>query len=140
MALTDAAKDAIHLRRVLSFIDEKFDLDKPTKIYEDNQGTIALAYSDGKTQARTKHIDIRMHFVRDYISEGIIDVQWVPTDAQKADFFTKPLAGPKHEEMRNLNMSCDMAPAGYNRKMTPREHEAYEQTGHAPGEPSNERN
>ena len=134
IALTDAAKDAIHLRRVLSFIDNEFDLDVPTKIYEDNQGTIALAYSDGKTQARTKHIDIRMHFVRDYISEGIIDVQWVPTDAQRADFFTKPLAGPKHEKMRNLNMSCDLAPAGYNRKMSPEESEAYEQTGYAPGE------
>jgi len=140
VALTDAAKDAIHLRRVLSFIDDKFDLDTPTKIYEDNQGTIALAYSDGKTQARTKHIDIRMHFIRDYISEGIIEVQWVPTDAQKADFFTKPLAGPKHEEMRNLNMSCDMAPAGYNRKMTPKENEAYEQTGYAPGELRTKRN
>ena len=75
-----------------------------------------------------------MHFVRDYISEGIIDVQWVPTDAQRADFFTKPLAGPKHEKMRNLNMSCDLAPAGYNRKMSPEESEAYEQTGYAPGE------
>ena len=81
-----------------------------------------------------------MHFIRDYISEGIIEVQWVPTDAQKADFFTKPLAGPKHEEMRNLNMSCDMAPAGYNRKMTPKENEAYEQTGYAPGEPRTKRN
>ena len=50
------------------------------------------------------------------------------------------ISGPKHEEMRNLNMSCDMAPAGYNRKMTPSEHQVYDQTGHAPGEPSAKQN
>jgi hypothetical protein len=118
VALTDAAKEAIHLRRVVGFIDKDFNPDVPTTIFEDNQGTIALAYSDGKTQARTKHIDIRMHFIRDYVREGIIDVQWVATDMQKADFYTKPLAGPKHEFMRNLNMSCDLAPPEYHRKMT----------------------
>ena len=134
VALTDAAKEAIHLRRIVAFIDKDFNPDVPTTIFEDNQGTIALAYSDGKTQARTKHIDIRMHFVRDYVREGTIDIQWVATDMQKADFYTKPLAGPKHEFMRNLNMSCDLAPSEYNRKMTPAEDKLHQQTGLAPGE------
>jgi len=134
VALTEAAKEAIHLRRVIGFIDEDFNPDVPTTIFEDNQGTIALAYSDGKTQARTKHIDIRMHFIRDYVREGVIDVQWVATDMQKADFYTKPLAGPKHEFMRNLNMSCDLAPSEYNRKMTSEEDQLHQQTGLAPGE------
>ena len=115
-------------------MDTHFDLDVPTTIFEDNQGTIALAYSDGKTQARTKHIDIRMHFIRDYIKEGVIDVQWVATDAQRADFYTKPLAGPKFEKMRNLNMSCDSAPDEYNRKMTPHESEVHERTSITPKE------
>ena len=110
VALTDAAKETIHLRRILNFLDKDFDPNVPTKIYEDNQGTIALAYSDGKTQARTKHIDIRMHFIREYISQGIIEIDWVDTNNQKADFFTKPLSGPKHERMRHMNMNCDAAP------------------------------
>ena len=75
-----------------------------------------------------------MHFVRDYVREGTIDIQWVATDMQKADFYTKPLAGPKHEFMRNLNMSCDLAPSEYNRKMTPDEDKLHQQTGLAPGE------
>ena len=36
--------------------------------------------------------------------------------------------------MRNLNMSCDLAPSEYNRKMTSSENELYQQTGVAPGE------
>jgi len=110
VALTDAAKETIHLRRIINFLDKDFDPNVPTKIHEDNQGTIALAYSDGKTQARTKHIDIRMHFIREYISQGIIEIDWVDTNNQKADFFTKPLSGPKHERMRHMNMNCDAAP------------------------------
>jgi hypothetical protein len=118
VALTDAAKDAIHLRRTINFFDKDFDSNVPTKIYEDNQGAIALAYSDGKTQARTKHIDIRMHFIREYISQGIIEIDWVDTNNQKADFFTKPLSGPKHDRMRHMNMNCDAAPI-FDKKTTP---------------------
>ena len=118
VALTDAAKDAIHFRRIIAFLDKDFDPNTPTKIFEDNQGAIALAYSNGKTQARTKHIDIRMHFIRDYIKQGIIEIDWVDTLSQKADFFTKPLSGPKHDRMRHMNMNCDAAPE-FDRKTTP---------------------
>ena len=101
--MTDAAKETIHLRRIINFLDKDFDPNVPTKIHEDNQGTIALAYSDGKTQARTKHIDIRMHFIREYISQGIIEIDWVDTNNQKADFFTKPLSGPRKRYNKSTN-------------------------------------
>ena len=107
VALADAANETIHLRRIADFIDPNFDMDVPTTIHEDNQGTIALAYSDGKTKARSKHIDIRIHKLREYIKEGIIHLEWVDTNNQRADFFTKPLSTQKHNHMRNLNMNCD---------------------------------
>ena len=107
VALAEAANQTIHLRRIANFIDPNFDMDIPTTVYEDNQGTIALAHSDGKTNARTKHIDVRIHKVREYIKEGVIQLKWVDTQNQRADFFTKPLSGPKHNYLRNLNMNCD---------------------------------
>ena len=51
-----------------------------------------------------------MHFIRDYIKQGIIEIDWVDTLSQRADFFTKALSGPKHERMRHMNMNCDAAP------------------------------
>ncbi|GJY62541.1 hypothetical protein Tco_0463198 [Tanacetum coccineum] len=44
--------------------------------------------------SRTKHIDIRYHFIRDHILKGDIKLHFVPTDLQLARIFTKPLAEP----------------------------------------------
>ncbi|GJS40085.1 retrovirus-related pol polyprotein from transposon TNT 1-94 [Tanacetum coccineum] len=44
--------------------------------------------------SRTKHIDIRYHFIRDHILKGDIELHFVPTELQLADIFTKPLAEP----------------------------------------------
>ncbi|GJU15107.1 hypothetical protein Tco_1143073 [Tanacetum coccineum] len=44
--------------------------------------------------SRTKHIDIRYHFIRDHILKGDIELHFVPTDLQLANIFTKPLAEP----------------------------------------------
>ncbi|KAI3681140.1 hypothetical protein L6452_35924 [Arctium lappa] len=41
--------------------------------------------------SRSKHIDIRYHFIRDHISKGDIELHFIPTDLQLADLFTKPL-------------------------------------------------
>ena len=41
---------------------------------------------------RTKHIDVRYHFLCDHVDQGNIELVFVPTDAQLAVFFTKPLA------------------------------------------------
>ncbi|GJV77158.1 retrovirus-related pol polyprotein from transposon TNT 1-94 [Tanacetum coccineum] len=57
--------------------------------------------------SRTKHIDIRYHFIRDHILKGDIELHFVPTELQLADIFTKPLAKPSFTrlvaELGNLN-------------------------------------
>ena len=40
---------------------------------------------------RTKHIEIRHHFIKDHIQKGDIELVFVPTENQLADIFTKPL-------------------------------------------------
>ena len=41
--------------------------------------------------SRTKHIDVRYHFIREHAVDGPIELHFVPTDKQLADIFTKPL-------------------------------------------------
>ena len=54
----------------------------------DNESAINIA-ENPKDHTRTKHIDIRYHFLRDHVEKGEIHV--VGTDIQLADIFTKPL-------------------------------------------------
>ena len=50
--------------------------------------------------SRTKHIEIRHHFIRDHIQNGNIKVEYVPTEQQLADIFTKPLKEDHFCEIR----------------------------------------
>ena len=65
-------------------------------IFEDNQSCIALA-NNPVHYARTKHIDIRYHFIRDYANKDI-DIIYCPTKEMVADLLTKPLARPAFEK------------------------------------------
>ena len=41
--------------------------------------------------SRTKHIDIRYHFIREHVMNGIVELHFVPSEKQLAYIFTKPL-------------------------------------------------
>jgi hypothetical protein len=82
------------------FISELFTpLAGPLTIYDDNQSALALAHAElGQFHARTKHIDIRYHFIRYAIQNGAIRLVYCPTDDMLADTLTKalPSARAKH--------------------------------------------
>ena len=61
----------------------------PTKVYEDNQGTIALAKNPVNRQ-RCKHIDIKYHFIRETVSSKRVILEYCPTEQMIADVMTKP--------------------------------------------------
>lgn len=54
---------------------------------------------------RTKHIDIRYHFIRQIIEEGLIEVKYIWTEDMVSDMMTKGLGGPKHSKfVKGLGM------------------------------------
>ncbi|KAL8121447.1 hypothetical protein AgCh_018250 [Apium graveolens] len=59
-------------------------------IFCDN--TSAIAITENSVQhSRTKHIDIKYHFIREHIMNGTVELHFVPSEKQLADIFTKPL-------------------------------------------------
>jgi hypothetical protein len=97
IALTAVAREVLYLCSLLTELYEEVTL--PIPIYCDNQGAIALA-SNHKFHARTKHVDLRYHFIRKQVSEGIFDLQYCPTEENIADAFTKALPCPRLEKLR----------------------------------------
>jgi hypothetical protein len=56
----------------------------------DNKSAIAMGHTDA-LHSRSKHIDIRHHFIREQIEKGRISLQWISTQEQVADILTKTL-------------------------------------------------
>ncbi len=64
-----------------------FGVIKPFSIYCDNIGAIFLARNyEGK---RTKYLELKYHFIREQVREGLVHVSFVPSTENKADPFTK---------------------------------------------------
>lgn len=88
IALAHGTKEAIWLRRLLN--DLKFSC-TTIPLFVDNQSAIKLA-NNSEFHKRSKHIDVRYHFVRDIVNQNIIELNYVESKEQLADVFTKPLA------------------------------------------------
>ena len=72
----------------------------PIHLYEDNQACIKM--STTLETKRTKHIDIKYQFVKDCVSKGQIKLNYIPTEQQQGDIFTKALPKIKFKYLRNL--------------------------------------
>eukprot|EP00253_Pinus_taeda_P017526 PITA_17526 len=72
----------------------------PTVIWCDNQSTLKFC-RDPVQRQRTKHIEIHMHFIRELIHDGIIDLQYCPSSEQIADIFTKTFTEQKFRFLRD---------------------------------------
>ncbi|GKB19413.1 hypothetical protein Tco_0853336 [Tanacetum coccineum] len=64
----------------------------------DNTSAIAIS-NNPVLHSRTKHIDIRYHFIRDHVLKGDIGLHFIPTQYQLADIFTKPLDEPTFKRL-----------------------------------------
>ena len=73
----------------------------PTQICVDNKSAIALA-KNPVFHDRSKHIDIRYHYIRECITRKDVQVEYVKSQDQIADIFTKPLKFEDFVRLRNL--------------------------------------
>ena len=97
MALSVATQEAIWLRQLQEELGMKDA--GPTLIYEDNQGAISMA-KNPVFHKRTKHIQIRYHFVREAVEDEVITLEYCRTSEMLADSFTKPLPREQFERLR----------------------------------------
>ena len=77
----------------------------PTTLFSDSKSAIALA-KDGHYHARTKHIDIRYHFIRYIIEAETVKLIYCPTDKMTADTLTKALLNVKAKNFANALRLC----------------------------------
>ena len=84
-------------------------MDAPTTIFEDNQGAIDLV-NNPVHHRRTKHIDVRYHYIRSKQDDMTVVVKKVHTDNNLADFLTKALNIQKFVKMRDAIMHSEIAP------------------------------
>lgn len=76
LALSEATKEAMYLRNVVNNVGVKCDC---VTLFNDNQGVMKLAQSRSY-HSRTKHIDVRHHFVRDMCEQSVINLKYLSTD------------------------------------------------------------
>ena len=94
IAAAHATKEVVWLRRLLSELGQAIDV--PTHLHIDNQSAIAIARNP-EFHDRTKHIDVRYHFLQQKVDSKEILLAYLPTNDQIADALTKGLPRAKHE-------------------------------------------
>lgn len=99
MAATAAACQGIWLRNILSRITSE--TVGPVTLYIDNRSAIDLA-KNPMFHGRSKHIDIRFHFIRECVERGEVVLKHVCSSEQRADVLTKGMATNRFEKMRQL--------------------------------------
>lgn len=96
MSLATATQEAMWLRHLETELHQDMG-DSPTVIYCDNQSAIKFAGTESYC-ARSKHIDIRYHFLREKIAYKQIEVKYVGTESMVADILTKSTSQMKIEK------------------------------------------
>lgn len=99
MALSEASQELIWLRKLLADMGEK--LEGPVTVMEDNQSCIQFVSSDRRSR-RSKHIEVKQHFVRQLCEEGTMKLQYCPTEDMVADVLTKPVGAVKMQKFASM--------------------------------------
>ena len=69
--------------------------------YYDNSSAIDISKNPVQ-HSKTKHIEIRYHFIRDLVERKVVTLEYISTERQNADIFTKPLDRSKFETLHQV--------------------------------------
>jgi hypothetical protein len=87
MAISDCSRQAVWIKTMLEKLGIQL---KAVPIYGDNQGSIFIA-SNPVQESRTKHINIRYHYIHELIAAKEVELMFVPGEMNPANMFTKNL-------------------------------------------------
>ena len=97
IALSAAAQESLWLNQLVSELTNSEN--QKITILEDNQSAIAMTRNP-QFHGRSKHIDIKYHFVRDHVNSGNIELKYCPSGDMVADILTKGLSGQNFCKLR----------------------------------------
>ena len=95
VAVTHCSTEIQFILHLLKELHQK--VPDPVILHEDNAGALFLAKNHFLWQ-RTKHIDVRYHYIRDLIDKKVVDIKYVSTEDNIADVMTKSLGESKHKK------------------------------------------
>ena len=98
MALSDCSCQVVWMHTLLGELG--YDL-KPIPICGDNQGSIFIS-SNPVTEKRSKHINIRYHYIHEVIARKLAEVYFIDSDNNPADLLTKNFGIVKFQKFRAL--------------------------------------
>ena len=94
MAIAAVLQEVIWIKSILCEILGQNSVSQTPIVYTDNQAARSISRDDAFHQ-RTKHIDIKHHFIRQHVRDGTALVTWTPSSKQTSDILTKPLGSVK---------------------------------------------
>ena len=106
VALSAAAQEAVWLKRFMNHLNITTS-NEPVTVFSDSQSSIAYT-KDPKFHNRTKHIDIKYHFVKDLVAHGEIDLEYIATSEMVADPLTKAVARNVFEKHVRVQGLCKL--------------------------------
>ena len=98
VAGVDAGKEIKWMRNLL--LELGYGVSGASPLLMDNQSAIQVS-KNPEHHGRMKHLDLAHYWLRDEVSKGSIQVEYVPTQEQLADIFTKPLPRPTVDTLRS---------------------------------------
>jgi hypothetical protein len=105
VALHHAATEVVYLRRLLASLG--YEQTEPTVIWQDNQSTMLWARGQ-RNHNRTKHLDVKYHYISELIQDGLVELKYMPTTEMIADLLTKPLINEMFTELTDHMLGNSM--------------------------------
>ena len=95
--MNDVAGQIIWTRNFLN--DQRYAIESST-VFQDNKSAILLEKNGVLSSSkRTKHINVRYYFLKDYVNRNKIHIVHCPTEDMVGDYFTKPLQGSQFAKL-----------------------------------------
>ena len=100
VALSFAVRETLWLQRISKEFRGGRTGSVKVLLQADNQGAMEIAKNDVFNE-QSKHIDVKYHFLRNYVRSGVVKLQYIPTGNMVADIMTKALAAKKYYHLMN---------------------------------------